>query len=142
MTSLSLNDVKSQGSQIGFFPDNALSVSAQSAASPSGIKSPKHSSKEFIFDVTKTNWGSIRSNFWIQESVDIANDSGVYVEIENFDFKANNGFTHPQGMIAYIKNLASLGVTAPKSTTSTTLSAGASEIPSKATGNATASATR
>ena len=87
---------------------------ASSGASPSGIKSPKHSSKEFIFDVTKTNWGSIRSNFWIQESVDIANDSGVYVEIENFDFKANNGFTHPQGMIAYIKNLNSLGITAPK----------------------------
>ena len=39
MTSLSVNDVKSQGSQIGFHPDNALSVSYQSAASPAGINS-------------------------------------------------------------------------------------------------------
>jgi len=85
-----------------------------SSGGVSAVKSPKHSSKEFIFDVTKTSWGSTRSHFWIQESVDIANDSGVYVEIENFDFKANGGFTHPQQLSGYIKNLKSLGVTAPK----------------------------
>ena len=85
-----------------------------SSGGVSAVKSPKHSSKEFIFDVTKTSWGSTRSHFWIQESVDIANDSGVYVEIENFDFKANGGFTHPQQLSGYIKNLQSLGVTAPK----------------------------
>ena len=85
-----------------------------SSGGVSAVKSPKHSSKEFIFDVTKTSWGSTRSHFWIQESVDIANDSGVYVEIENFDFKTASGFTHPQQLSGYIKNLKSLGVTAPK----------------------------
>ena len=85
-----------------------------SSGGVSAVKSPKHSSKEFIFDVTKTSWGSTRSHFWIQESVDIANDSGVYVEIENFDFKTTSGFTHPQNLSSYIKNLKSLGVTAPK----------------------------
>ena len=85
-----------------------------SSGGVSAVKSPKHSSKEFIFDVTKTSWASTRSHFWIQESVDIANDSGVYVEIENFDFKANGGFTHPQNLSSYIKNLNSLGITAPK----------------------------
>lgn len=85
-----------------------------SSGGVSAVKSPKHSSKEFIFDVTKTSWASTRSHFWIQESVDIANDSGVYVEIENFDFKTTSGFTHPQNLSSYIKNLQSLGVTAPK----------------------------
>jgi len=85
-----------------------------SSGGVSAVKSPKHSSKEFIFDVTKTSWASTRSHFWIQESVDIANDSGVYVEIENFDFKTTSGFTHPQNLSSYIKNLKSLGVTAPK----------------------------
>ncbi len=85
-----------------------------SSGGVSAVKSPKHSSKEFIFDVTKTSWDSTRSHFWIQESVDIANDSGVYVEIENFDFKTTSGFTHPQNLSSYIKNLKSLGVTAPK----------------------------
>ncbi len=93
------------------------SLPVHSFASSGGVsaaKSPKHSSKEFIFDVTKTSWGSTRSHFWIQESVDIANDSGVYVEIENFDFKTTSGFTHPQNLSSYIKNLKSLGITAPK----------------------------
>ena len=85
-----------------------------SSGGVSAVKSPKHSSKEFIFDVTKTSWASTRSHFWIQESVDIANDSGVYVEIENFDFKTTSGFTHPQNLSSYIKNLNSLGITAPK----------------------------
>lgn len=85
-----------------------------SSGGVSAVKSPKHSSKEFIFDVTKTSWASTRSHFWIQESVDIANDSGVYVEIENFDFKTTSGFIHPQNLSLYIKNLKSLGVTAPK----------------------------
>jgi hypothetical protein len=93
------------------------SLPVHSFASSGGVsaaKSPKHSSKEFIFDATKTSWASTRSSFWIQESVDIANDSGVYVEIENFDFKTTSGFTHPQNLSSYINNLKSLGVTAPK----------------------------
>jgi hypothetical protein len=93
------------------------SLPARSFASSGGVsavKSPKHSSKEFIFDATKSSWGSTRSSFWIQESVNVANDSGIYVEIENFDFKADGGFTHPHGLVSYIKNLVSLGLTAPK----------------------------
>lgn len=93
------------------------SLPVHSFASSGGArvaKSPKHSSKEFIFDVTKTGWLSTRSHFWIQESVDVANDSGVYVEIENFEFKFNGSLAHPENLFAYIKNLKSLGITAPK----------------------------
>ena len=54
MTTLSLNDIKTQGSTIGFYPDNALSVSFFDAVSVSGIGTCNNSNKIVFPDINKT----------------------------------------------------------------------------------------
>jgi len=53
MTTLSLNDIKTQGSTIGFYPDNALSVSFFDAVSVSGIGTCNNSNKIVFPDIDK-----------------------------------------------------------------------------------------
>lgn len=86
----------------------------------SAYKSTKHSAKAFVWDTSKTGYQSTRSNYWIQEDVDLKNGSGVYVELNCFDWKSNNGtldtssYQHPSCLHSFLKDFKTLGINFPK----------------------------
>ena len=84
--------------------------------SSSTVKSTKHTNKAFVFDKSKADsYTSTLSTFWKEADVDLVNDSGVYVEIERFEFRrsASSMFENPRGISEIIKTLTAAGVAAP-----------------------------
>ena len=87
--------------------------------SPSTVKSTKHTNKAFTFDYSKGSvYTSTLSNFWKETDVDLVNDSGVYVEIERFQFRRQSSsvlpaFENPRNIKDIITTLTDAGVTAP-----------------------------
>jgi hypothetical protein len=93
-----------------------ISLATATGASP---KNAKHSSKEFIFDLnyasTAKNWHRKNSDYWAKEIVDAANDSGVYVILDEFKYQAKDGsFDAPSELNSIITALTTFGITVPK----------------------------
>ncbi len=77
-------------------------------------KSPKHSSKEFVFDgVGKSRYSSNRSDFWTINEVDLANDEGVYVALDKFYYRDGGETVHPRYLTDKIASLQSAGLPFP-----------------------------
>jgi hypothetical protein len=94
---------------------------AATTGSTGGSKSTKHTNKAFIYDASNVvQWTSTLSNFWREADVDLTNDSGVYVEIERFEFRLSKdptlqkgGFQSPDRIQKLTKLLVAAGVTVP-----------------------------
>lgn len=82
------------------------------------VKNTKHSSKEFVFDMAfaaKTGWHRKNSDFWTQEEVDVENDAGVYVIINQFNFQSKNkSLEGPNHLYKIINSLGVMGIVVPK----------------------------
>ena len=101
MTSLSVNDIKSQGPQIGFFPDNALSVSVQKAASVLGINSVSGTAGTS----NNNNAGAFTVVSGAQNSFDEFNEGLLKrQQAWNFDLA---GLTSPASTVAYSELISS-----------------------------------
>lgn len=87
-------------------------------------KSAKHSTKEFTLNAKKLKgfgWSEAKSRVWDTSTVDLENDSGIYVELDRFFVKGDTGTGRFEGEIdpRRLKNLAhnlkeSLGIELPK----------------------------
>lgn len=85
-------------------------------STPSGItyapKSKKHSEKAFTYTPFK-HWSSTCSNYWTSAEVDIDNDSGVYLEIDGFQYKNSARLDHPQELNNVINQFKAVGIDIP-----------------------------
>lgn len=92
-----------------------ISLANATGAVPRNLK---HSSKEFIYDFAHAASGKVkckRSDFWTKEVVDIANDAGVYVIIDGFQFQEKSGsFEDPNELNRIAKSIATFGIKIPK----------------------------
>lgn len=93
-----------------------ISLATATGAAP---KNAKHASKEFIYDFAHaskaSSWSRKHSDFWTQEVVDVANDSGVYVMLEGFRYQSKTGsWDIPFELNNIIKSMATFGITLPK----------------------------
>lgn len=79
-------------------------------------KNSKHSSKEFVYDIANSgNYRSKKSDYWLSESVDVKNDSGIYVIIDQFCYYDSNGaIVRPENLGGIIKGLSNFGIKIPK----------------------------
>jgi hypothetical protein len=81
-------------------------------------KNSKHSSKEFIYDTAKAaslGYYAKKSDFWLMEEVDVENDSGVYVIIDQFCYQDQKGrFERPCSMIDILNKLKAFGINISK----------------------------
>jgi len=82
-------------------------------------KNNKHSSKEFIFDFTyaanSSSYHRKHSDYWTKETVDVANDAGVYVILDAFRYQAKDGsLDSPYELNKIVTSLATFGITIPK----------------------------
>ena len=92
-----------------------------SSGGGTGIKSSKHTTKEFIYDVDKaskgSNWATLKSEFFDESSVDLASvKEGVYIKIDRFMVQGTGaGETHP---CVYAKDIVKaceqLNISVPK----------------------------
>lgn len=77
-------------------------------------KNAKHTSKEFIYDfdfATKNRYRFKSSDYWKQESVDIANDAGLYVIIDKFEYTNGEGsLTSPGDLNGIISAMKDFGI--------------------------------
>jgi hypothetical protein len=94
-------------------------ISLATAGGSLAPKNTKHSSKEFSFDfdfASRTkNWHRKYSDFWKSEDVDVANDAGLYVIIEKFEFKNQNGmFVSPSDILNLANNMKLFGINISK----------------------------
>lgn len=83
-----------------------------------GSINPKHQSKEFVFN-EQFNPSSYKhhkwSDYWNAETLDVANDSGVYVQLDKF--KSRNragGVDKPTELKKIVKSLRAFGIAVPK----------------------------
>lgn len=73
-----------------------------------GVKSTKHTTKEFVYDINKasegSNWATLKSEFFDESSVDLASvKEGIYVKIDRFMVQgAGCGECHP---VVYAKDI-------------------------------------
>lgn len=79
------------------------------------VKNSKHSSKEFVLDRVfakgANSWHTKKSDFWKQESIDAANDAGLYVILDNFNCQDKNGYwLSPFSLAKVITQLEKLGI--------------------------------
>ena len=83
-----------------------------------GPKNAKHSAKVFSFDTSKSGYQRVKSSYWLQETVDLTKDSGIYVPIDQFQYEGKRGrdatYNDPSYLGLDIKNLNSLGIVCPK----------------------------
>ena len=83
-----------------------------------GPKNAKHSAKVFSFDTSKSSYQRVKSSYWLQETVDLTKDSGIYVPIDQFQYEGKRGrdatYQDPSSLPFDIKNLKSLGIVCPK----------------------------
>ena len=90
-------------------------ISLTTASGSTAVKNTKHSSKEFAYDfdfaANANNWHRKQSDFWKSEDVDVANDSGLYVIIDKFEFKNQEGkMTSPSDLKNIINSLKHFGI--------------------------------
>lgn len=93
-----------------------ISLATATGASP---KNAKHSSKEFIFDLTyaasASSWHRKNSDYWAKEVVDVANDSSIYVILDAFKYQGKyGGFDLPSELNTIITALTTFGIAIPK----------------------------
>ena len=83
-----------------FIKLSSLPKISLASATGNSVKNAKHSSKEFIYDMdyakqkSANSWGrrnGTNSNYWKQESVNLATDSGVYVILQSFEYQDQHG---------------------------------------------------
>jgi hypothetical protein len=91
---------------------------ATAGNSGGGAKNSKHGLSVFSFDYAAsknmTRYSSRNSDYWKPETVDVANDAGVYVIIDQFNFQTrNSGWDSPSDMRRLIERLEKLGITVP-----------------------------
>lgn len=96
--------------KLSSFPKISLAVGNSNA-----VKNSKHTSKEFVYDfgfaATARNWHRKQSDFWKSEDIDVANDSGLYVIIDKFEFKNHKGLmTNPVELSTLAKSLKTFGI--------------------------------
>ena len=91
-----------------------------SSSGGTGVKSSKHTTKEFIYNIDNaksgSNWDSLKSQHFDEASVDLKSiKKGVYVKIDRFLVQNRGMETHP---VVYAKNVVAacnqLGVSIPK----------------------------
>jgi len=90
-----------------------------STVSGGPVKNLKHASKEFIYNhvyaAGHTSTGHSNSSYWEKETVDIANDSGVYVILEGFKYEDKaRMLVHSSKLNKIIEDLKVFGITIPK----------------------------
>jgi hypothetical protein len=90
-----------------YYPDLSAGVS--------GFQNPKHTVKEFTFDVNcKGGPYAKASDFWVSVDVDPETDSGVYVGIERFEYETGDGYPHhPRKLRDLITLITDFGITVP-----------------------------
>jgi hypothetical protein len=89
-----------------------------STASGNVVKNTKHSSKEFVYDLTyaeKNDWTRKLSNYWTQEVVDVDNDAGIYLIIDAFKYRTKNGgLSDPDELKNIVNSMKTFGIALPK----------------------------
>lgn len=82
-------------------------------------KNAKHTSAVFVYDeaFAKTQTSSWRnhgkkSDYWTQETLDLKNDSGVYVILDGFEYADKGGsMTFPKSLYSTLESLKAFGIT-------------------------------
>lgn len=90
-----------------------------STASGNVVKNTKHSSKEFVYDfayaAAKNGWTRKHSDYWTQKTVDVANDSGIYVIIDTFKYQTKQGgLSDPSELANIVDSIKTFGIALPK----------------------------
>jgi hypothetical protein len=76
-----------------------------------GTKNSKHSAKVFVLnEKTAINKYSAKSSWWDTEKVDIKNDTGVYVVIEQFAVRQPGIYDHPSVFRTKVERLRTAGL--------------------------------
>lgn len=87
-------------------------------ATGQGPKNLKHTSREFSFDTSfkATGWRHRKhSDYWKQESVDVENDTGIYVIIDKFQYRnQHRNMCDPVNLSDIVTSLKDFGITLPK----------------------------
>jgi hypothetical protein len=82
------------------------------------VKNAKHASKEFSYDFSfkAGGWRHRKlSDYWKSETVDVANDAGVYVIIETFQYRDRRGcLEKPSELKGIVESLNVFGISIPK----------------------------
>lgn len=102
--------------QLSACPKEPLSKYYHTASSGSGYRSAKHVSREFTYDGDgKSRYSNNRSEFWQIAEVDLANDEGVYVELDRFHFSFATGGRdeHPIELRKFMERLKEAGIDLP-----------------------------
>lgn len=82
-----------------------------------GGSNPKHSAKEFFYSPNANlSRRSKNSDFWNVEVLDVANDAGVYVNIEEFlvEGPLKGDMNRPRHLDEYIMHMKNFGIIVPK----------------------------
>ena len=89
--------------------------SNSTTANSGKIKPAKHQTKEFTFnkDASHGRYHNCRSDYFDSVSVDLANDSGVYIEINSFHVYLPTEI-HPHFFNSRLKGLEALGIIVPE----------------------------
>lgn len=93
-----------------------ISLATATGAAP---KNAKHSSKEFVYDYNfaskVASYNRKNSDYWTQDTVDVANDSGVYVMLDAFKYWAKDGtLDTPDKLNGIVNAFKTFGITLPK----------------------------
>ncbi|MFZ9658657.1 MAG: hypothetical protein ACO29Z_08265 [Crocinitomicaceae bacterium] len=101
--------------EANFVKLSSLPKISLSTGGTNAVKNTKHSSKEFAYDfdfaANANNWHRKQSDFWKSEDADVSNDSGLYVIIDKFEFKNQEGkFTSPSDLKSIINSLKHFGI--------------------------------
>lgn len=97
-------------------PKEPLSKYYPNDSTNGGTRNSKHFSKEFSYNTEHqgSRYRSTRSEFWEVADVDLANDEGVYVVIEKFNyFEADGGWEHPSGLKNFLHMVKTAGIDIP-----------------------------
>jgi hypothetical protein len=101
-------------------PKEPLSKYYGGIGTTSGFGSIKHTSKEFTFSKhgTPDNAGGYdtekNSDYWLKADVDLANDEGVYLAIDRFQYKDENGYyKDADKLVGLLNNIAKVGIEMP-----------------------------
>lgn len=87
-----------------------------SSSGAGGYKNSKHTSREFTYDGDgKSRYHDSRSAFWEIADVDLANDEGVYVQIERFHFRFSGSGSeeHPIELHRFLEKVKAAGIDVP-----------------------------
>lgn len=97
-------------------PKEPLSKYYNNPTVANGGKNVKHASKEFVYNGNgKSRYSSQRSAFWDVATVDLSNDTGVYVGVDRFYTLSKNGGGqhHPHELNKTLQTLVGAGIVPP-----------------------------